>query len=440
MNQSNRHEQRKELAKYVIPSMISFASFYILNIVDGIFVGNGVGIDALGAVSLSMPFIMIVSAISVLFTVGGAAVAAVRLGRGDDESANQAFMHVYAATIVVFTLLTLVGTVFSDQVAVLMGANDTYQEMVSDYIFWYSVFLVPAGLFTCLSIFCRNDGNPGISTVASVVCTVANIFGDWLLVYPLDKGIAGAAFASGAAQVFSVVILLTHFYRKKGKLRICRFRLDWSLYRKIMVRGLPELISQFASPITTFSMNNVLIRVSDAHVNAFSVILYAASLFGALTYGLSGGLQPLFGRSYGAKDDDSLRYYIQTGLMMSLVGGIVIWALTFVIGGPICYIFGADQAATDVVVQVFPKYCIGYAIAAQSAVVAAYLFSTKRTQYATPLNVCRSMVFNFACINFLPLIFGTEFVWYTLAISEVICLVIALTLWKLSERKGIIYR
>ena len=420
--------------------MISNASFFILTIVDGMFVGNGVGIDALGAVSLAMPFVMLVGAVSVLFTIGGVAVAAVRFGRGDDEGANQAFMHSAAAIVVVFAVLTVVGISFSDRIATLLGANETFHKMVSDYIFWYSLFLIPAGLFTCLASFCRNDGNPKLSTVAALICTVLNIFGDWLLVYPLQKGIGGAAFATGASQVFAVLVLMTHYLRKKGKLRFRRFKVNFPLYKKILTRGLPEMVSQFAAPITTYSMNAVLLGISDAHVNAFSVIGYAGTLFASLMYGLAGGIQPLFGQSYGAKDENSLKYYFKSGMKMSVIGGIVLFGITFFIGKPVCVIFGADEAAFGIVADALPKYCLNFVFATSSAVIASYLFSTKRTQYAIPLNVCRSIVFNFLCINFLPYIFGEDFVWFTVPVAEAICLVIALVLWKRSERNGIIFK
>lgn len=302
------------------------------------------------------------------------------------------------------------------------------------------MFLIPAGLFTCLANFCRNDGNPKLSTAAALVCTAANIFGDWLFIFPLRKGVFGAAFATGLAQVFAVLILLTHYLRKKGKLRFHKFKVDFVLYRKIVIRGLPEMVSQFAAPITTYSMNRVLIGIGDAHVNAYSVISYAGSLFASLMYGLAGGLQPLYGQSYGAKDDKSLRYYIKSGLIMSVIGGIILFTATFFIGKPVCVIFGADEAAVNIVVNALPKYCLNFVFAASSAVIASYLFSTKRTRYAVPLNICRSIVFNFLCINFLPMLFGENFVWYTVAVAEAICIVIAVTLWKFSERKGIIYK
>ena len=437
-------EQGKNLRKYIIPSILGNISFFILTIVDGMFVGNCGNPDALGAVSVAMPFVMFVSAISVLFNVGGVAVAAVRFGRGDSEGANQAFMHSLSAISVIFTLLSVVGFVFSNHIAGLLGADERYLQMTSDYIRLFSLFLLPTGLFYCFNTFGRNDGNPTLSTKAAIICTATNIIGDWIMVYPLRDvfgAVGGAAFASGFANLAACLFVSTHYIFKKGQLRVKKFRVNFSLYGKLMLRGFPEMIAQFATPITTFSMNNMLMTNPNVHsVNAFSVIGYASSLFASLMYGLAGGLQPLYGQSYGAKDDKSLKYYFRSGLTIAAAGGIGIFLLTFIIGKPICALFGAEAEAVPLVVSSLPKYCLNYVFAVLSAVIAAYLFSTKRTRFAIPLNVCRSLIFNFSCINFLPLIFGADFVWYTVAIAEFCCLIIAVVLWRVSERKGIVYK
>lgn len=168
--------------------------------------------------------------------------------------------------------------------------------------------------------------------------------------------------------------------------------------------------------------------------------IYASSLFSSLMRGVASGLQPLYGASYGAKDDKSLKFYFKSGQIMAFVGGVGIFLLTFFIGKPLCTLFGADAASVPIVCDALPKYCLNYVFAAATVVIASYLFSTKRTQYAIAINVYRSIVFNFACINSLPLLFGYEFVWYTVTVSEFICLVIAMILRKLSEKNGIIYR
>lgn len=378
---------------------------------------------------------------STLFNIGGVTVASVRFGRGDADGANRAFMHALSAKIAVFSLISAAGMLMSEKIALLLGANETYLQMVSDYVFWFSVFLITSTLGPCLNSFARNDGNPRLGLIMSFTCMAANIFGDWLMVYPLQKGVAGAAIATGVSNLLGFIVVLFHYIFKKGQLRVQKFKTQFSLYRKIMLRGLPEMISQFVNPVITFSMNNMLINhLGNVAVNAYSVITYASSLFSSLMWRLATGLQPLYGASYGAKDDKSLKFYFKSGQIMALAGGAGIFLLTFFVGKPLCAFFGADAASVPIVCDALPKYCLNYVFAASTAVIAAYLFSTKRTQYAIPINICRSIVFNFVCINFLPLIFGYEFVWYTVTVSECICTVIAVVLQKISERSGIIYK
>lgn len=435
------NELKSNLKKYILPSMLSSVSYFVLTIVDGIFVGNGVGTNALGAVSLSLPYVMLVQALAVLFTFGGVIVASVRLGRGDDVGAKQVFMHSFVAIVAIFSVICLIGVTMPNMVAKILGANDTYRDMVSDYIFWYSIFVVPVGLLTFLNAFCRNDGEPLLISISSTLLTCLNIFGDWLLVFQLRMGISGAAIATGLSSTFALLFVSRHFFQKRGQIYFQKFKFTFSLYKKIILRGTPEMISQFAAPITTFSMNRMLLMlIGNNAVNAFSVVSYVGSLFSALMYGVSGGVQPLFGLSYGAKHDKNLKYYFHSGLKISAIGGLIAFAITFFIGRPACVLFGADATAYEITINVLPKYCVSYVFAASSVVISAYLFSTKRTPYALCLNISRCILLNFLCINFLPLMIDKQFVWYSLAVAEVTSLIIGIILWRFSERNGIVYK
>lgn len=120
--------------------------------------GNGVGTDALGAVNLAMPFVMVVNALFMLTSIGGVTVAAVRIGRGDTEGANSAFMHSVTGTLTIAAVLTIVGTLLTEQLCSVLGAGGgTFHRMVFDYTLWYSVFIIPAGFSVALQGFCRND-------------------------------------------------------------------------------------------------------------------------------------------------------------------------------------------------------------------------------------------------------------------------------------------
>lgn len=436
-----RESRAKKLVRYVVPTVLSNLSICLFTVVDGIFVGRGVGTVALGAVNLALPFVLVVLALDMLATIGGVTVTAIRLGRGDKEGANQAFMSSLVGIVAISIVLFIAGVCFAGPLARLLGANDTYFEMVTDYLFWYGIFIIPSGFGMLLQGFCRNDGAPALVGAAVISGTVLNIFGDWLFVFPLQMGVKGAAIATGISQTVAMLIVLTHFIRKKGDLRIAKFKPNAALFRKVAVRGLPEMIAQFATPVTTLCLNYVLIRrLGDTAVNAFSIINYVNALSAGIFFGASEGLQPLFGQSYGAKNADDLKYYFHTGLLISFIGSLIIFILILFAGGPVCALFGADHAAYDVTVSALPKFSWSFIFVSVNTIISAYLYSTKRTAEAVILNAGRGLLLNSVIISALPIVFGSGVIWFTAGIAEVLSFALAIALLKKSERYGIVFK
>ena len=432
---------KKNYLKYIFPSMLSFLLTGIYSIVDGIFVGHGVGTDGLGAVNIAVPFTMIAMALFMLTSIGGVTIAAIRLGRGDQKGANQAFMHSFTATVIATAVLSAVGVFFTEPLARILGANDSYLRMVKDYLFWYSLFIVPSGLSVNLQSFCRNDGSPILVGISTGVGTACNIFLDWLFVFPLRMGLMGAALATGISQTVTLLVVLIYFLQKKGVLRFGRFQNSWALYRKLVFRGLPEMIAQFATPVTTICMNRVLLNyIGEIGVNSFSVISYVASFTFSILFGSSEGLQPLFGKSYGAKDEEGLKYYFRSGAMISLVGSGIVVGLTVLFDRSICAMFGTDAETLAFTIQSMPRYAWGFIVAGLNILISAYLYSTKRSKQAIILNFMRSLVVNMVVILGLPVLLGGGIVWYTFGIYESVVLVLAVVLLKHSERNGIVYQ
>ena len=234
-----------------------------------------------------------------MFPMGGATVVAIRMGRGDKAGANHAFMTAFSLTLLMAALLMAVGMVFSRQIVDLSGVKNLSEQMrrmSAQYLFYCSAFSIPMLMGTCLSVFVRNDGSPQLSFVRMCAGAVANIFLDWLFIYPLRMGIIGAAVASGLGQVLTVIILLTHFLRRKGELRIGAFRLDGALAAKVCKRGVPEAVIQLTTPVTALCYNLMLARlVGDVGVATFSVLSFIYSLANATLSGVAQGLQPLRG-------------------------------------------------------------------------------------------------------------------------------------------------
>ena len=430
----------KKLLKLVLPSVLSQVCMFLFTIVDGIFVGNGVGATALGAVNIVLPYILILLALYMLVAVGGATVTAIRFGRGDKEGANLAFLHAFAAIFAVSVVLTVVGVCFTRQLGYLLGANEAYIDYVTDYTFWYSVFIIPAGLSILLQFFGRNDGASMLVMVSTAVCSALNIFLDWLFVFPMQMALKGAAIATGISQTVGFLMLLSHFVLKKGDLRIRRFRPDAKLFRKILMRGAPESIAQFASPVSILCLNYVMLRmIGEIAVNAFSVIGYIASFSVAVFYGVSEGAQPLIGNAYGEKNESDLKFYFRVSLLIAFVGSLLLYLLFLIVSPNICRLFGLDAETLAFAVQKLPKYAINFVFMSLNTILSAYLYSTKRTGAAVTLNLLRSFVFTVSVILILPALFGAELIWYTAAVYEALSLRAALLLVRATEKNGVVF-
>lgn len=207
------------MLRYILPAMGGLLISYLYNIVDGIFVGQGVGADALGAVNVAVPYITISMALSSIFPMGASAIIANSRGKGDKRLSNQAFVNGAFLTIVFAILITALGMLFPSFIVDISGGaslSQSMKDLASEYLFFYSAFQLPFLLANALSIFVRNDDDPNLALFGMIAGALANILLDYIFVYPLSMGVAGAAIASGLGQILSFLILITHFIRKRG--------------------------------------------------------------------------------------------------------------------------------------------------------------------------------------------------------------------------------
>lgn len=427
----------RNIIQYVVPTMLSNVCFFLFTIVDGIFVGRGVGTDALGAVNIVMPFVMAVNAIFMLINIGGVSIAAIRLGQGDVDGANRVFRQSTWMLVLASAILCAIGVFLTDPLCRLLGATETFHAYAVDYMFWWSLFIIPNGISMGLQAYCRNDNAPGLVSAAVIASTAANIFLDWLLIYPIPWGTMGAAAATGISQTISMVVVLSHFVRKKGVFRFGKPCFDGKLIRNIVVHGLPEGIGQLATPIMTLCMNLVLVsKIGDIGVNAFSIISYVASFTVAVFFGTSEGLQPLFGQACGAGNDRDLKYYFKAGIWINFIGSVIVTGLVLLLSRPICTLFGADAVTLDYVLRVMPFYAWGFIVMSFNVMISTYLYSTDRSVQSIIINVLRSIVVSSIVILVLPEIFGAGIVWFTFGIYEAIVLAVACVLLRRTGRSS----
>ncbi|MDL2229341.1 MATE family efflux transporter [Treponema sp. OttesenSCG-928-L16] len=420
---------RKTILSYVLPSICAMIVSFTYNVVDGIFVGRGVGPNALGAVNLAVPFTEIMTALASMLTIGGGTVMAIRKGRGEYEKANQAFMASIFLLSLVAAALTFIGAVFPCQVARAFGATELLLEDTAVYIRWYFLFAIFFTISILGCTFVRNDGSPGLAFWGMVSGAAANIFLDWLFIFPLGMGIKGAAIASGLGQIIACLVLATHFIRKKGILRFRRFRPEGELCRKVAVRGLPEFVVQLSQPVTIFCYNQVILRLSgESGLAAFSAISYLITIMMGLFFGISQGLQPLIGNSYGAGNRSHVRYFFRSGLKINLACSTLLYLVYFFLGDKALSLFLDNPVLVQSAQASLKVYGLAFIIASVSIIYMTYFLSTKRTAQALVISGARGFVLNSLLIFTLPVLLGPSWLWYPAIISEVLTMLIAIGL------------
>ena len=422
----------KQLCSYIFPAVGSLFVTYLYNVMDGIFVGQGVGSAALGAVNIGVPFITFAVAIVAMFPMGGATIIAIRMGRDDKDGANNAFMTALTLTVLTAVILTVVGTVFSQQIVDLSGARKLGEEMrrmSADYLFYYSAFSLPMLMSNCLSVFVRNDGSPTLSFVGMCAGAVSNIFLDWLFIFPLQMGVIGAAVASGLGQIVSLLVLLSHFIRKHGNLRIRRFTIQPVLIRKICKRGAPEAVTQLTTPVTALCYNLVLAGlVGDIGVSTYSVLSFIYSLANAVLSGVAQGLQPLWGNSYGKQDTKEINDYFRFGMAINLVLSVLVSAGLILFDEPAIRIFSQDIDLIKAASKALPVFALSFIPMALNLVYTSLLYSTKRTKQSDIIAICRGIVIKAIAIFCIPIIFGSNTIWAAPLVAEMITFAIAVIL------------
>lgn len=424
--------------RMVIPSIASMLVSALYFVVDGIFIGRGVGPTGLAAVNIAVPFITIVFAVSMLITVGGATITSIRFGEGNKEGANNAFRVSMKMVTVFAGFMTLLSFLFSEQIARILGASDILLNDTANYLKYFILFAIFSSGSMLLSTFVRNDGNPKLSFWGMLTGAVSNIFFDWLFIFPLQMGIIGAAVASGLGQVLACAVLLTHFFRKKGELHFGKSKQEVGLKREIIYRGLPEFVTQMSQPVTIFCYNLIVIKMfGEIGVSAWAVVSYLVIITLAIFLGVSQGIQPLISRSFGEGDYEKERFFFVKGIKVNLILSVAVNIIMLICGVFVISIFNSDAQLIEIAYNSIIIYGISFIFASVNIIYTTYYLSTKQTKKAMIISILRSFVFNSIFIFLIPALFGVKGVWVGIIIAEVLVMLIAFMLTKQNSTKVI---
>ena len=213
--------------RFAIPQMIGLLFNSVYTIVDGVFIGHRLGREAMAAAAVAVPLIEILISVAIAVAAGAGVLIAARLGSGEEDQARRLFNTAAWMMGAAGLGVALLGNLCLEPLALLLGAAPEVLPQAMAYL-WYIVTFAPFQLFSfLLGGMARNDGRPKLEKAEQLAGAASNIALVYVFMYPLSMGIRGAAMATALGPVFSVLILLPHFLRRRGVLYFqpCRPRL-----------------------------------------------------------------------------------------------------------------------------------------------------------------------------------------------------------------------
>ena len=426
--------ERSLLSNFIRFSTATIASlmvFSLYSIVDGLFVARGVGEYAMSAVNLAVPFMNAMFSIALLFAVGTSTIIAIYLGEGKGENANSLFTQNAVLLLVMGVALSVLVIVFLEPFALLLGAEEMTLPYVKDYLLGLAPFAFCFMVSYNMEILVKTDGHPKVALLTVITGCLANCVLDYVAIFLLDWGIFGAAVATGASQLLTVVLYLRHFMSKRSTFHFTRFRFDFSIYRRLLPIGVSDSLTELCNGVMIFLFNHTILRcIGERGLVSYTIIAYANTLIINTTIGISQGAQPLISFHYGRKDESSCRKLLQYGLISAAAVSIGCFVVLWIFAPQLTQAFLGleDLALNDYTVDAFRRYGLSYLLLGFNVFIGGYLTARERPRGAIAISTGRGLIVQAAALLTLAATLGGDAIWFTPVISEAVVLVLSLLL------------
>lgn len=403
------------LFSFSIPAIISCLVNSVYNIVDQIFIGQGVGYLGNAATTIAFPLMTIIMAFATLIGSGGSAYAALRLGEGRKREALLTLNNLLVIAIGLGILLAATGLIFLKPILTLFGATETTMPYAIDYT---SIVLmgVPFSVISiALSNMARTDGHPRMSMYGILIGAALNTVLDPIYIFVLDWGVKGAAIATITAQFVSTVVLCYYFLRK-GNMRFTRRNMKpvGRVWYKIFSLGISSGITSLVACIMQVVMNNSLVYygnqteiTGDVALSAMGIVMKIAMILASVCIGFGIGAQPILGFNLGAKKYARVRHTYLLAVSIATGSILIGWAVCQLAPHLVLSLFGKEnQTFTDFAVRCLRIYLGGIFCAGFQIVSTNYFQATGQPLKASLLSMLRQLILLIPLLLILPLFFG----------------------------------
>ena len=425
----------KQFFKYVSQNIFGLlgTSCYIL--ADTYFIAQAAGTDGVTLLNLCLPIYNFIFAIGSMIALGSATRYAIAKAQNDARG-RRYFSNAILCAVLASIPWMLAGVFAPGVLLRLMGGD---AGIVALGIPYARIFLLFTPFFMCnyiVSAFVRNDGDPSLAMVATLSGSLFNVVFDYIFMFPLGLGLAGAALATAVSPIISIAICSRHFLKKENTLQFVRQMPSVRLLAQSCQLGISGFVGELSSGVTTTVFNFLLLGLAgNVGVAAYGVVANFALVATAIFNGVAQGAQPLVSRCYGQNDHAGARKLLLLGSGTVLVLAAVLYAAVFGLTDPFVSWFNSENSVqmAQYAHTGMRMYFVGYFFAGFNIMAAGYLSAVNRPAEASITSICRGMVAIVACSLVLSAVFGMPGVWAAFPASELLTALLTLFLLRRKE-------
>ena len=414
----------KNIVKFAVPTiaMTVFMSFYTM--VDGLFVSNLIGTDALSAINLTAPVIQLVTAVSTMLATGGSAVIMKKMGEQKTDEAKEDFTFLIIVNVMVGLVMCAAGYLAMDFIFAGMNLSPAVEGYCVEYLSRYLIFTVPILLMNNFTLYMIASEKAFLSLICSVTGGILNMALDYVFIAGLDMGIGGAAVATGLGYSVTAVAGLFVFSRKKSLLHFKKPVFRIRVLGSAASNGCSEMATALVTGIVTMMFNWTMLHyVGEDGVAAVTIIMYVLMFASSLYTGYSYGVAPMLSFYYGEQNREKLKKLVGLSMKVIVVISVITAAASFVMTRPLVSVFARtdnpvyDLAVTGNRICTAALFFIGFNIFASGMFTAL-----SNGIVSAVLAFSRSFVFMLITMIVLPLLLGVNGIWLATPAAELMAL------------------
>lgn len=424
----------KLLLQYAIPSIIAMTAASLYNMVDSIFIGQGVGAMAISGLALTFPLMNLAAAFGTLVGMGGATLVSVKLGQKDYDTARSVLGNVVVLNLLIGALFTLFTLPFLDPILYFFGASENTLPYARSYMTIILLGNALSHLYFGLNAMLRSSGHPRQAMYATLATVIVNTLLDPIFIFVLGWGIQGAAVATILAQVMSLCYQIHLFSDKRELLHLQKgiFRLKRKIVADSLSIGMAPFLMNVASCVIVILINQGLKRHGgDMAIGAYGLSNRLVFIVLMFVMGLNQGMQPIAGYNFGAQ----LYHRVTEVLKITILYATAICMVGFVacmfFPEAMARIFTTDPELIAKTVRGLRIVVIFFPVIGFQMVTSNFFQSIGMAKKAIFLSLSRQLLFLLPCVIILPMFFGEVGVWASMPVSDFIStFVAAVLLWQ----------